>query len=981
VRYIRTVLLAGVSLQAHPAIAADALKFGPPPAWVVPQAIPATAVQGQDRPAVILLHDQQALLEPGKISSYTELAFKIQKREGLDAGNISMPWNPATDTVTVNKLEIHRGNQVIDVLAGGQTFTTMRRESNLDLAMLDGILTANIQPEGLQQGDTVVLATTTEQVDPVLKGHVEANFAPWTSSQIGVAHVRLAWPSRLDLTIRKVGDLPAPQQASRDGRKTYELTMRDLEPVIAPKGAPVRYQIGRLGEATDFHSWADAAQLMIPLYREASVIPPSGPLRDEVEKIRKASNDPKLRAEQAVQLVQQRIRYVALLMGQGGWVPASSETTWSRRFGDCKAKTALLLGILHELGIEAEPVLVNASLGNAIADRLPMIGVFNHVLVRAHVGGKDYWLDGTRTGDTALEDIEVPDFGWGLPLIAGAQLVHMVPRPLDRPSTERHVDVDASRGAYAPASIIITEIYRGDSAVALDAGYSALSAAQRDEALRKEANGFFDGFQVSSSSVQFDKAKRSGTLVIKGTAKLNWRDGWFYIPTSSIAFNPDFNRPAGPLHDAPIAVNHPRFARDVATIKLPPGFAEQQKADAPVHETLAGVEYARTEVVKGDTVTVESSERSIADEVPYNEAVAAAARLKALNEDNTYLRFVANYRPTDRDVAALAEQEPGSVDQFVDRGNTLMAASKFDQAIADFTKALSFDPKNVTALADRGLTYVWMNKFDLADKDLNAAAAIEPENAIVHRARGLKAESSGDCAAAVDAYNRALKSEPRNGFALGHRSICENLLGRHSEALSDAKLALQMEPKWELLRTVRLDSFARLGQKDAAAAEAEKLVKDHQQTPTGSWIDIAWLYNEAGLQAEAFAAIDRALAIKLEPSTYVSRAAMRPSADVRGRMADIEAALRLEPMNTEALKAKADLLADQGDLKGALAIYDNALKTSPGSSLALPRGILLFKLGRRAEGERALSTWRKGALTARELNELCWEKATAGILL
>src|SRR5207245_7674926 len=40
----------------------------------------------------------------------------------------------------------------------------------------------------------------------------------------------------------------------------------------------------------------------------------------------------------------------------GGLVPASAETTWSRRFGDCKAKTALLLAILHEFGIEAEPV-------------------------------------------------------------------------------------------------------------------------------------------------------------------------------------------------------------------------------------------------------------------------------------------------------------------------------------------------------------------------------------------------------------------------------------------------------------------------------------------------------------------------------------------------------------------------------------------------------------------------------------------------
>ena len=981
-RVSRSILLVGAALHAHPAIAADALKFGAPPAWVIPQTIPEAPAKSQDNPAVILLHDQQAMLEPGKISSYTELAFKIQKPEGLAAGNISLPWNPATDTVTVNKLEIHRGNQVIDVLAGGQTFTTMRRESNLDLAMLDGILTANIQPEGLQQGDVVVLATTTEHVDPVLKGHVEANFAAWASGQITLAHARLGWPSTLDLTVRKNGELPAPQQAVRDGRNIYELKMRDVEPVIAPKGAPVRYQIGRLGEATDFRSWAEAAQLMMPLYREASAIPATGPLRDEVEKIRKSSADPKTRAEQALQLVQQRTRYVALLMGEGGYVPANAETTWSRRFGDCKAKTALLLGVLRELGIEAEPVLVNAGLGDAIADRLPMIGVFNHVLVRAHIGGKDYWLDGTRTGDSTLENIEVPDFGWGLPLIAGAQLVHMVPAPLDRPSTERHVEVDASSGAYAPASIVITEIYRGDSGVALDTAYSALSAAQRDEALRKEANGFFDGFQLSSSSVQFDKAKRSGTLVIKGTAKLNWRDGWFYVPTSSIAFTPDFERPAGSSNDAPIAVNHPRFAKDVTTIKLPPGFAAQQKVDAPVHDTLAGVEYARTESVRGDSVTVESSERSIAAEVPYKDALAAAPRLKALDQDDTYLRLTADYRPTAGDIAALKGAEPTSSDGYLNRGEMLLSASKFDDAIADLTKALSLDPKNANALADRGISYVWIDKLDLADKDLAAALAIDPESAVALRARGLKGERAGDCATAVDDFTRSLKSEPRNSFALGHRAICENILGRHSDAIADAKMALEIEPSWGQLHAIRLDSFARLGQQDAAASEAEQIVKADPQTAAAGWIAIGRIYARAGLQQEAVTAFDKALAIKPEPSTYLARSAIRPSSDFSGRLADINAALKLEPTDSGAIVAKADLLADQGDLKAALAIYDRALKSLPGQSpISLSRGVVLYKLGRIAEAERVLSTWRRGALTATELNELCWKKATAGILL
>nr|NUR36772.1 DUF3857 domain-containing protein [Sphingomonas sp.] len=789
-------LLAGTAIaSSSAAIAADQLKFGPLPSWVAEQPVPPASDKVKDRPVALLLHDQQNLLEPGKISTYSELAFKIQKPEGLAAGNLSITWNPAFDSVTVNRLEVRRGNQVIDVLKSGQTFTTMRRESNLELAMLDGMLTANIQPEGLQEGDVVELATTTEHVDPVLKGHVEANFAPWGGAQIGLAHARIVWPSNVSLKFQKMGDLPAPQQSAADGKKLYELTMRDIEPVIDPKGAPIRFKIGRMGEASDFGSWADAARLMAPLYRETAVIPASGPLRDEVEKIRKASADPKVRAQQALQLVQDRVRYVALLMGQGGYVPASAETTWSRRFGDCKAKTALLLAVLHELGIQAEPVLANPILGDAIGDGLPMIGLFNHVLVRAHVANKAYWLDGTRSGDSDLDSIEVPDFGWGLPLIENAQLVHMVPAPRNSPSAERRVDVDATAGAYASAPVTIQEIYRGDSAVQMNAAYASLSSDQRDEQMRDKARGYFDTFSTSSSTLQFDKIKRELEIKIQGTAKLNWKDGWLYVPTSSIGFDPDFDRPAGPLHDVPVEVSHPRFAKDVATLKLPAGLASGQKLDPAVHETLAGVEYLRTETVSGDTLTVESSERSIAPEVPYKEALAAVPRLRALNKDDVYLRLSDQYRPTDGDVAALKEQAPQSLNEYLIRAGAYLAHDQLDAALADLNAALALDPRNVWALLKRAWIRAARHEFADADQDIAALESVEPGSAEVIGTRAYLAEMKGDFETATKEYSKLIDRDPKNKFAHTRRGLSYAAAGKTAEAIQDLTALIAADPK------------------------------------------------------------------------------------------------------------------------------------------------------------------------------------------
>jgi tetratricopeptide (TPR) repeat protein len=1082
VRIISAVLVAGAALSARAAFAADTLKFGPPPEWVVPQAIP--VAKPSEAPISILLFDQQIAFERGKTTTYSEGAVKIQNAQGLAAGNLALVWQPATDTVTVNKLQIRRGDKVIDILASGQTFTVLRRETNLDAASLDGTLTATIQPEGLQDGDIIDSATTIERSDPVLKGHVETLFGAWDSLPIQVAHATLSWPSDVHITVRQTPNLPTPKRSSSKGINLLELSGQHVEPLVPPNGAPERFKIGMLAEATDFASWSGIVSIFVPLFRDASLIPSSGALHDEVEKIRISTVDPKRRAEQALALVQDRVRYVALLMGQGGYVPASAETTWSRRFGDCKAKTALLLGILHAFGIEAEPVLVQSRLGDMIADRLPMISLFDHVLARAHIGGKDYWLDGTRTGDTDLDAIQVPDFGWGLPLVDRAQLVRMVPPPLDVPSLERRVNVDASAGIFAPAGITIEEVYRGDSAVKLNTLYSALTAEQRDKQMHDEAKGFFDSFAVGSSSIQFDKGKRELDLTIKGTATLNWKDGWFDVPTSSIAFDPDFDRPAGPLHDVPWAVSHPTYIRDKATVRLPVGFAAEQKLSAPVHETLAGVEYLRTEKVAGDVLTVDSSERSLVPEVPYTDALAAAPRLKALDNDDVYLSSAVSYQATVKDLSALATATPESIDDYLDRGNTYLDNGKFDDAVVNFTKALSIDPKNVIAHADRAFAYIYKKDLASAEKDIASAESIDPVNAVMLRARAMMAQRNDDTDEAIEYYSKSLKSEPGNAFALFQRSSLyleredyilaisdisdilakdpNNLAAlvqraniyvakqdydsakkdlaaaqsidpnsaavleveaqlaeadgnhdaeiaadsriialagekgkalarraeayrranRFAEALADSAEAIKLGDKDTELHLTRANTFMIQGNRDGVAAEAEAMIRDDPRS-TYALVAAGKSYAAIHEQQKAMDALTRALAIKPEAFIYMNRAQVRPRSDLAGRMADLAQALKLDADNSDALSLKATFLSENGEYAKAADVYEQALKSAPSDSFYLrtKRAAALYKAARIADATSAFAALEKEADSPTKHNSLCWEKATAGVLL
>ncbi len=79
---------------------------------------------------------------------------------------------------------------------------------------------------------------------------------------------------------------------------------------------------------------------------------------------------------------------------------------------------------------------------------------------------------------------------------------------------------------------------------------------------------------------------------------------------------------------------------------------------------------------------------------------------------------------------------------------------------------------------------------------------------------------------------------------------------------------------------------------------------------------------------------------------------------------------------------KGELLVDQGDLAGAVALYAKALEAAPGSlNLLLGRGIAYAKLGDKARADADFAAVRAKSTEASQLNAICWSKATAGVAL
>jgi tetratricopeptide (TPR) repeat protein len=194
---------------------------------------------------------------------------------------------------------------------------------------------------------------------------------------------------------------------------------------------------------------------------------------------------------------------------------------------------------------------------------------------------------------------------------------------------------------------------------------------------------------------------------------------------------------------------------------------------------------------------------------------------------------------------------------------------------------------------------------------------------------------------------------------------------------------LKINPALTDMRVLRANIFMGKGKHDLVASEAEAMTKDNPRSDY-AWVGAAKTYAALGQRDRAMKAFDRALAIKPSAYIYINRAQVRPRSDVSGRTADLDAALKLNPNDPDALQEKARLLSDAGDYKGALALLDQ-IKPNPNDPYPLysklQRGVILYKAGRTAEAEKLITDLRSSAKAAVDLNNLCYSQATAGIRL
>jgi hypothetical protein len=543
-------------------------------------------------------------------------------------------------------MRIIRNGQTIDLLGDGKKMLVLRRETDLERAMLDGRMSATQQLEGLQVGDILDYAYTTTRKDPITQGR------SYDSEGLAFAGVALryraivSWPDSAPARWSATAGYGPPIVSRHDGRTwlTYDAT--NIQAPKAPVGAPLRFRrVGTL-ETSSFQTWKEISVLMAPHYAKAMELSKDSPVRAEAKAIAAGTKDPKARAFAALRLVEEKTRYFFIGLGEGGYVPAKADETWQRRFGDCKGKTVLLLALLKELGIQAEPALVSLGGGDGLNERLPSLGAFNHVIVRATIGGKVYWLDGTRTGDrSGLDALRPPPHHWALPVrAAGADLEAIQVPPLTQPTAVSITRFDASQGLDAPAPMTLITRMTGDTANVLRQNMARVPRADFERGMRQQLSGSMSWVQVDTIDWTDDAEHDAFEFRITGKADLDWRNNAdlgvreYRVVASANRVAGFPRREPGPNRDAPFAVPYPLYAISTTEFVLPAkgeGFTVRGPNGT---ETVGGLELKRASAIKDGVATFVVETRSLVPEIPASEAEAATRAMRRIAADDSLIR-------------------------------------------------------------------------------------------------------------------------------------------------------------------------------------------------------------------------------------------------------------------------------------------------------------------------------------------------------
>lgn len=581
----------------------------------------------------ILLADQQydlTLDEPAHLLRYVVAAENSVGAQ--NAGTFNITFDPSYQHLVIYRADVIRDGERLD-RRDRLAVDFVQQENLLQLNILTGLSTAIIRVADVSAGDTVDFAVGVMGQNPLF-GERRAAAVSLINAQMAVeAPFRLTVPR--DSAWEVLGDGVEVETQRRGDRTVLDIPADQVRPAVSDPYLPLWLHGRPMLQISTFAGWEDVRAWGAPMY----VPEPDDEIRALADRFMSEHGTVDAQVGAAINFVQDEIRYFAVALGTGGYIPAATSETLRTRSGDCKAKVLLLLSILDAMGVEAEAAFVHTQFGRALRDFAPAPFAFNHVITRVRVDGRWRWIDPTVPYQASLfSNITQPDYGHAL-LLGGTEagLTEISSDVHERSGMEVREQFSLSLEEGVPVRVRADMIAEGVTALQIRTGLEAGSVDQIDDFILNFYRGTYGEAELAGDRRTIDDrdANRvSLTWEIELTPLVSSQSAasGFYVEAysvPSIVPNIDYS-----TRTTPVTLMHPVRSRHEIVLELPEGWTVTEDLDRDIEN--AAFRFDSRAQQDGDRFTYSVDMRSRGPSARPMDLLTASADLEAVD---AVLRF------------------------------------------------------------------------------------------------------------------------------------------------------------------------------------------------------------------------------------------------------------------------------------------------------------------------------------------------------
>lgn len=323
-----------------------------------------------------ILHEVfKVLTDEGKGYAHVEIGYNAHREQvSVEYARIITPWGeiiPLSDTAV--RVSTPYGNY--------PSYSNYR------------VLTFSF-PEVLI-GSVIDYQIVIEERRPAMAGAYASRFYFQGHEPVIISRFTVITPEDMDLNYSIRNPLaeqkPDPQVSRKHGKKITLWEYQDIPRIIPEHNMPPLAEIACNIRVTTVSSWKEFFSWWNKVKDRKTEA--NGAIREKAAQLTAGLFTPEEKAAAIFYYIEQKIRYVAINLGQSTYEPAAAREVFANKYGDCKDKSTLLISMLEAAGVPAFYVLIPTRDREKMTRDFPYPFQFNHCIVAVEGTEGYHFLD------------------------------------------------------------------------------------------------------------------------------------------------------------------------------------------------------------------------------------------------------------------------------------------------------------------------------------------------------------------------------------------------------------------------------------------------------------------------------------------------------------------------------------------------------------------------------------------------------------